>query len=75
MGAYLSCIKTIFPCMSGQGDGTSTTTISIKSTSSCCRGKIVQLKLDNEQLKDLNAIVSQLVTTALQDKESNLTVV
>ncbi len=70
MGAALSAFKTLFPCMGGaQGDTAST--ITIRSTSACCRGKIVQIRLDDHQIKELGDVISKLV----EQKSTEVTVV
>lgn len=60
MGAALSAFKTLFPCMGGaQGDAE--TTITIRSTSACCRGKIIQIRLDDHQVKEFGDLIAKLV--------------
>lgn len=72
MGAALSGIRALFPCMSGGGGDTSST-ITVRSTSACCRGKIVQVRLDDQHIKELGDLLSRLVeqNTVKSNGQSN----
>lgn len=61
MGALLS---KVFPCMSttkGEPGNPDSIVIDIRSTSSCCKGKTVQLKLDSSQVSDLSRVIAELI--------------
>jgi hypothetical protein len=47
------------------------TTITIKSTSACCRGKIIQIKIDDEHKKEFNELIEQFVKKLDTEKENN----
>ncbi len=58
----------IMPCMTSvatEGDptglGPGTVTLSITSTSSCCKGKTVQLKLNNEHVAEISKLMAELI--------------
>jgi hypothetical protein len=70
MGALIS---KVFPCMavSIPDDGSSqpdSIVVNIKSNSACCRGKTVQLKLDNSQIGDLSKIMAEILNTNKNNK-------
>lgn len=58
MGAALAGIRALFPCMSG---GNGEHVITIKSSSECCRGQTVQIKLQEHHVKEISALISKLV--------------
>lgn len=60
MGAALTAMRALFPCMSGGSDG-DTSTITVRSTSACCRGKIVQVRLDDEHMREISVLLSRLI--------------
>lgn len=59
----------LFPCMTQTMGDPPTTTITIKSTSACCRGRIVQIKIDDEHKKEFNEIIKKFIEKV--DKENN----
>jgi len=63
MGAFLSCLPNLFPCMSGQprGNDEGHTIVTIKSNSACCRGRVVELHLNEHQVQGLNELIAGLL--------------
>lgn len=58
-------IGAIMPCMAkinGDDKGPGTVTLSITSTSSCCRGKIMRVELSNEQVAEISRLLSDLIS-------------
>ena len=45
----------------GGAQGDAETTITIRSTSACCRGKIIQIRLDDHQVKEFGDLIAKLV--------------
>lgn len=71
MGNLLS---SYFPCMASPSSEPQNTIITIKSTSACCRGKIIQVKLDDEDKKEFEEIIYSFIEK-LDKKENNISTV
>jgi hypothetical protein len=68
MGNYLS---SVFPCMRGTGEA-GQTTITVRSTSACCRGRIIQIKLDEEHKQEFDEIVKKFIEKTSDSKNDQL---
>ncbi len=56
MGQFISVLSTCFPCMKGEGEG-GQTTITVRSTSACCRGEIRTITIKDEHLSEFKEII------------------
>lgn len=67
MGNFISHI---FPCMASATSDPPQTTITISSTSACCRGKIIQVTIDDEHKKEFEQIISDFVKKVDENKNN-----
>jgi len=52
-----------------------TTTITIKSTSACCKGKIIEVKIDEKHKQEFNEVIKNFIEKIEQDKDKNINIV
>lgn len=71
MGQYLSILSSCFPCMGGEGE-TGQTTITVRSTSACCRGEVRTISIKDEHLEEFREIIKNFIDK-IEDKQSTVT--
>lgn len=55
-------LSACFPCMrNGDGNTPITTTITVQSTSACCRGKVQKIHIAPEDLEELKEILNEFL--------------
>lgn len=63
-------ISYVFPCMTGATSESPNTTITIKSTSACCRGKIIKIKINDDNKKEFEETIKKLIDKFEIDKNN-----
>lgn len=72
MGNILPIFSSCFPCMNKSSEP-NTTTISIHSTSACCRGKLIQVTINKDDKQVFDEIIKDFIDKI--DKKNQVTMV
>lgn len=69
MGQFTSIISSCFPCMSKSTDPNNTT-ITIHSTSACCRGKLIQVTIDKSHKDEFDEIIKKFIEKISEENQT-----